>query len=284
MQIKSAIVSLAGVILTSIASLASATRTPVNRVVGVDAVGGGVSLVKSFVVPENTEIQAVEFVGNDLNSIIPRLSILQGPLVSLNEGQRLLTKDGIRHENDSHRARVSFNPIRMATTTTVYVVVELPAEAGPNIIGTGAGIGAQSVEEPTGSFIAFDARSPLTPIALDLAIDLVLQSHVGKAGAGEQREDTGIPVRTFLAARTPSPVAAVAVEFGLRESGFVDLSVYDVGGRKVRSLVRSELPAGVHSRTWDGVDGGGRQVSSGIYLARLHVGEKVFTQKLVLTK
>ena len=284
MQIKSAIVAPIVVAVTAIASLASATRTPVNRVVGVDAVGGGVSLVKSFVVPENTEIQAVEFVGNDLNSILPRLSILQGPLVSLDEGQRLLAKDGIRHEDGSHRARVNFNPIRITTTTTVYVVVELPAEAGPTIVGTGAGIGAQAVEEPTGSFIAFDSRSPLTPIALDLAIDLVLQSQVGKAGPGEQREDAKIPVRTFLAARTPSPVAAVAVEFGLRESGFVDLSIYDVGGRRVRSLVRSELPAGVHSRTWDGIDSGGRQVASGIYLARLHVGEKLFTQKLVLAK
>jgi len=283
MQIRCAI-ALAGVILTAFASLVSATRTPVNRVVGVDAVGGGVCLVKSFVVPENTEVQAVEFVGNDLNSIIPRLSILQGPLISLDEGQRLVTKEGIRHEDGSHRARVNFNPIRMPITTTVYVVVELPAEAGPNVIGTGAGIGAQAVEEPTGSFIAFDGRSPLTPIALDLAIDLVLASQVGKAGPSDQKEDAAIPVRTFLAARTPSPVAAVAVEFGLRESGFVDLSVYDVGGRKVRSLVRSELPAGLHSRTWDGVDNGGRQVSSGIYLARLHVGESVFTQKLVLTK
>jgi hypothetical protein len=49
-------------------------------------------------------------------------------------------------------------------------------------------------------------------------------------------------------------------------------------------LVRSQLPAGVHAHLWDGLDGNGHQVASGIYLARLHVGEKVFTQKLVLAK
>jgi hypothetical protein len=118
---------------------------------------------------------------------------------------------------------------------------------------------------------------------LDLAIDLVLESRTGKTGPAGH-EDARIPTRTFLAARTPSPVAAVAVEFGLREPGFVDLSIYDVGGRKVRGLVRSQLPAGVHAHLWDGLDGNGHQVASGIYLARLHVGEKVFTQKLVLAK
>jgi hypothetical protein len=49
----------------------------------------------------------------------------------------------------------------------------------------------------------------------------------------------------------------------------VDLAIYDVLGRRVRSLLNGAVPAGTSRVTWDGCDSGGRPVSSGMYFARL---------------
>ncbi|MBD3222638.1 hypothetical protein GF314_15495, partial [bacterium] len=45
----------------------------------------------------------------------------------------------------------------------------------------------------------------------------------------------------------------------------------DVRGRRVRSLLRGEIPAGSHTVRWNGRDQEGRRVASGQYLARLEV-------------
>jgi flagellar hook assembly protein FlgD len=53
------------------------------------------------------------------------------------------------------------------------------------------------------------------------------------------------------------------------ESGPVTLSVYDVSGRRLRSLAERALPAGVHAADWDGRDERGRRVAAGNYVVRL---------------
>ena len=62
------------------------------------------------------------------------------------------------------------------------------------------------------------------------------------------------------------------------------LEVYDLQGRKVRTLVSGERAAGRHEVEWDGRNDASRQVASGVYLLRLSAfGIEVHT-KLVLAK
>ena len=49
------------------------------------------------------------------------------------------------------------------------------------------------------------------------------------------------------------------IEFTLEQAGPVRVSVFDVQGRLVRSLVERNLPAGTHGVVWDGIDQGGRK-------------------------
>jgi flagellar hook assembly protein FlgD len=53
------------------------------------------------------------------------------------------------------------------------------------------------------------------------------------------------------------------------------LSVFDVAGRPVRTLVDESMPQGSHEAVWDGTDASGRTVGSGSYLARLEFGGRV---------
>ncbi|HMB71905.1 MAG TPA: FlgD immunoglobulin-like domain containing protein, partial [bacterium] len=73
----------------------------------------------------------------------------------------------------------------------------------------------------------------------------------------------------LLGAR-PSPFrASTVIALDLPRAGDVTLSIHDVAGRRVRTLVRGLQPAGRMDAGWDGRDEGGRPVAAGVYLVRL---------------
>ena len=86
-----------------------------------------------------------------------------------------------------------------------------------------------------------------------------------------------IPAVSYLAHGSPNPFrASTTIEWGLSAAGQVDVSVFDVQGRRVRRLASGHQPAGRQRVTWDGLDGAGHRVSSGVYVARLSLGSHVF--------
>jgi flagellar hook assembly protein FlgD len=65
----------------------------------------------------------------------------------------------------------------------------------------------------------------------------------------------------------------------------VDLTVFDLAGRKVRSLMTGEpAAAGEHVIRWDGRDGSGGLVSSGVYTLRVRAGSEVAAKRLVVLR
>ena len=74
------------------------------------------------------------------------------------------------------------------------------------------------------------------------------------------------------------------VLYSLDKPGRTRLIVYDLMGRKVRTLVDGDMPAGRHVAVWDGRDADGVSVPSGIYLCRLEAAGKVAVRKMVLSK
>ena len=73
---------------------------------------------------------------------------------------------------------------------------------------------------------------------------------------------------TWLEA-SPNPFrAATTVQLSLAKTSSVDVAVYDATGRRIRSLVQGERPAGVVDATWDGLDANGVRVAAGVYFVR----------------
>lgn len=71
----------------------------------------------------------------------------------------------------------------------------------------------------------------------------------------------------------PNPfVARTAFRFALSERRRVDLCVMDPAGRLVRALAGGWYASGLHEVLWDGTDGGGRRMPSGVYRVLLHDG------------
>jgi hypothetical protein len=74
------------------------------------------------------------------------------------------------------------------------------------------------------------------------------------------------------------------ISFSLPERNQVSLVIYNILGKKVKTLVNGEMEAGTHTVSWNGKDEAGNQVASGIYFYKLSAGELTATKKMVLTK
>ena len=72
--------------------------------------------------------------------------------------------------------------------------------------------------------------------------------------------------------------------YNLREDAMVNLTIYDMMGRQVSTLVSSEQSAGYKSVQWNAVNDTGAPVSAGLYLYRIRTGKFVKTLKMVLLK
>ncbi len=101
---------------------------------------------------------------------------------------------------------------------------------------------------------------------------------------GRPGRTPGAPAGRLLPV-APNPFnAATTLAFTLERPAAVELQVYDLGGRLVRTLVSGPLPAGEHRRRWDGRDVGGRAVPSGVYLCRLAGPDFHESRTMVLLK
>lgn len=93
------------------------------------------------------------------------------------------------------------------------------------------------------------------------------------------------PVRFELFQNYPNPFNPVTtVRYGLPERAEVTLVIYDILGRKVRTLVQGSQEPGYKSVTWDGTNDIGEQVSAGLYLYRIRAGDFTETRKTVLLR
>lgn len=91
------------------------------------------------------------------------------------------------------------------------------------------------------------------------------------------------PEAYSLAQNYPNPFnTTTTINYQFLISGHIDLSIYNLFGQKVRTLVNDHQGPGRYSIVWDGKDDFGLEVSSGIYLCRLRSGSFIKMRKLIL--
>jgi hypothetical protein len=98
--------------------------------------------------------------------------------------------------------------------------------------------------------------------------------------------DDALPTKFALLPCAPNPFnPTTTIRYDVAEEGVkVSIVIFDVTGRRVRTLVDGVQPAGRQSAVWDGRDDGGRTVASGVYFYRMNAGRFVQTRKMVLLK
>jgi len=95
------------------------------------------------------------------------------------------------------------------------------------------------------------------------------------------KEET--PVNFQLFQNYPNPFnPSTTIPFSLNKAGFVNLSVYNITGQKVRTIIDNYQSAGSYTITWYCLDDNNKSVAAGIYIYQLRFGDAVESQKMLL--
>tara|TARA_Y100000294_G_scaffold95795_2_gene89137 strand:+ start:19056 stop:20669 length:1614 start_codon:yes stop_codon:yes gene_type:complete len=101
----------------------------------------------------------------------------------------------------------------------------------------------------------------------------------------EAAEEDALPTEFALNQNYPNPFnPSTSITFDIPESGDVTLTVWNMLGEQVRTLVASNMTTGSHSVQFDGLDDAGTPLATGIYLYRLDTAKFNATKKMLLMK
>ncbi len=140
-----------------------------------------------------------------------------------------------------------------------------------NVTFSGSGAPAGS-HQATLTVSSNDAAQPEATVLLDLQILPV--SAVGD-----------LPRQLALTGAVPNPFnPATHIRFSLPSETSVELKVFDVAGRPVKTLLQQRLAAGHHSVFWDGKNDAGQNVASGVYFGRLATPRAKLIKSMVLVR
>lgn len=145
-------------------------------------------------------------------------------------------------------------------------------------------------------FVSNQVLGPLPPGTDNLGEprDVDFSAHAGNqyfevCPAGVTAAEDGPPGLDQVGARlhpaAPTPFnPRTTLSFTLDRAGEVRLQLFDLAGRRIRTLVAERREAGHHAVTWNGRDDRGRGVASGVYVVRLEALGRTQLQRVVLLK
>jgi len=101
--------------------------------------------------------------------------------------------------------------------------------------------------------------------------------------SGETTDESPV---ALLQPPSPNPFSsATQLSFVLNRQAKVSLTVHDLQGNTVKTLLRGSYPEGLYDAGWTGTDTSGKQAGNGVYLIRLTVDDKIIkNEKVVLIK
>jgi hypothetical protein len=199
---------------------------------------------------------------------------------------------------EPHRGDVTFRewqPGQWASGQTLFASAGLDST---NQLTWGVIVDDASVSARHLGRLVFDVSGtdPIVPGEDDFVL---VAGDIATGGSGEAMafgELTGVLGRTLdtavqhvfhtrLEQNFPNPFNPQTIlAYSLKDASNVSLTIYDVGGRRVRDLVHEHRAPGAYRVVWDGRDGNGTQVASGVYFYKIIAGSFVETKKMVMLK
>ncbi len=116
-------------------------------------------------------------------------------------------------------------------------------------------------------------------------IRLVTATPVQPATAVLETQDATTPESFALSQNYPNPFnPETTIRFDLPSSTDAELSLFNLSGQRVATLISGFREAGSYTLGWDGRDDAGRDLASGMYFYRLIAGDQIETRKLMLLR
>ena len=100
-----------------------------------------------------------------------------------------------------------------------------------------------------------------------------------------QLEEVNLPTKVKLNQNYPNPFNPITkISYEMPSDGFVKVSIIDMMGREVKTLVESSQVSGMRSVTWNATDNNDQPVSAGVYLYKIQTRGITKTRKMVFLK
>jgi hypothetical protein len=113
---------------------------------------------------------------------------------------------------------------------------------------------------------------------------VLLYKHADNPAAIETRNASATRLVPDMVA-APNPFKPISsITYSLPASGHVELSVYDLAGKLIKTLASGQRSAGQHNVHWDATNLNGAKVSAGVYVYRLKAGSRVLVSRVVLAE
>jgi len=131
-------------------------------------------------------------------------------------------------------------------------------------------------------------QSDVTSSDILMAVDLVFRKGEG-TGVSDFPESATVPETMVLHPNFPNPfnpVTTIRFDLPRNKLGYHDvrLEIFDILGKKVRTLLTGRYLPGSYSSRWDATDDAGNPVSSSIYIYRLSSNSKIITKRMILLR
>jgi hypothetical protein len=175
-------------------------------------------------------------------------------------------------------------------TTFMLTCSDLYGNAGGDYVGCASGMQTGGNISLDPGFCDADAddyhvhsASPCLPANNSCSVLIgALDEACAPTGVPDEPE---LPAVTKLMNPYPNPFNPhTTIRFDLAEPARVEVAVFSVAGRRVRTLVSENRLPGVHEVVWDGRDADGRVVPSGLYFCRMSAGQYLETMRMTLIR
>jgi len=171
----------------------------------------------------------------------------------------------------------AWHHMKLVVTTVDENTTEFKSYFDGNLIGTHTDAGVDQLGEGRFGIFAFQQSDNGLAGYFD---NIVVTQNVTAI------EDNEIVATKFkLGQNYPNPFnPSTTIEFDLSKSSHVDLKVYNITGKSVKTLVNETMSAGAQKANWDGTDSNGNSVAAGVYLYSLKTEAGTETKKMILIK
>lgn len=222
--------------------------------------------------------------GGELRMEFPRLALKDDGYLMAYNGNSDILNTNLQAAMESRRGKIyTVSPIgkELRRPATVQIMIDAAFFSGIPVENLAIAEWRSGAWQPLPTQITQD-RSALSTEITRLGHLAVIEND-----ATTSVEDAPVarPTAFALHHNYPNPFnPSTRITYDIAEASFVKITIYDILGNEIRTLVNAQKTAGRYTATWDGRDREGRAVSSGVYLYTMTAGTFQQSRKLILTK
>ena len=180
---------------------------------------------------------------------------------------------------------LTFKGIRYADQINRFQIVENSNERGKLHLAM-AGIHGFLGDDEIVKFVFELKPKKETHVEVEITRAVVNDEDIVNLPTGVLTQaDSGTPTKYQLFQNYPNPFNnETLIKYQTSQPGNVEIVIYDVLGKEVKTLIDENKDAGTHQIIWDARDNSGNEVASGVYFYEMRAGTYIETKKLLLMK